>query len=320
MRRRGAADDNIHARELLQPVREGHRAAPQFRGQRPRLVGRTIGHRQAAGAARNQRARSLFARVARADDQHLAVAKAAENLFRQLHGDRPDGDAAALDVGLGADVFGDVEGALKGPVEPGAGMAMLAGQLIRLFKLAQNLRFPEHHRIQPAGHAEKMLDALRLAQRVNPPDLRVGAILGRQQEFPQPGQGAGRLPRRGGVDLNAVAGGQDDRLISGARASQRLQRRRHARRVKRKALPHRHRRGMMTQAKDENRHGKQSGTPAAPAPAADDALGRMRKVAIMGYAAATGHWCPRRSAAQRGSCPGPPARSGARPGQSASAK
>jgi len=47
----------------------------------------------------------------------------------------------ALDVGLGADVFGDVEGLLERLVEAAAGMAVPEGEVVGLFQLAEDFRF-----------------------------------------------------------------------------------------------------------------------------------------------------------------------------------
>ena len=137
MRSGGAADDDVNVRELARPILERHSASAQFGRQGDGLVGRAVGDKDAARAAREEGAGGLLAGVAGANDQHVAVAEPAEDLLRQLDRDRADGDAAALDVGFGADMLGDVERALEGLIEPAAGMAVFQREVVGFLELAE---------------------------------------------------------------------------------------------------------------------------------------------------------------------------------------
>ena len=59
--------------------------------------------------------------------------------------------------------------------------ARLFGIAHRLFHLPQYLRLAQHHRIQPAGHAEGMLDRLLLRQGV---DVGFDVVAGRACGMP----------------------------------------------------------------------------------------------------------------------------------------
>ena len=166
-------------------------AAPQFEGQgRGPFVG-AVGDQDAARAAAEEGARGFFAGLARADDQDGVVGQGTENFFGQLNGDGTDGDAAALDVGFGADLFGDVEGFLENSVQAAAGVLVLEGRVVGFFQLAEDFRFAQDHGIQAAGDLEKVLQAagVRRGSRFRRP--AAPAIGGSQAKI---GGGGRRLP------------------------------------------------------------------------------------------------------------------------------
>ena len=116
-------------------------------------------------APRESRARAVFSLVSPAPMTITSRSlEPAEDLLGQFHRHRADGDAAALDVGFGADVLGDVKRALEGLVQPAAGVAVLERQVVGLLELAEDFGFAQHHRVQAAGDLEEMVHALRLAQ------------------------------------------------------------------------------------------------------------------------------------------------------------
>ena len=61
------------------------------------------------------------------------------------------------DVGLAAHLFSDGEGSLEELIEHGPQTTGIAREPFGLFHLAQNLRLAQHHRIQPARHAKRMV-------------------------------------------------------------------------------------------------------------------------------------------------------------------
>ena len=93
--------------------------------------------------------------------------KGAEDFLRKFHRDRTDGHAAPLNVGLGANLFGDIERLLKGLVQTAAGMFMLERKLVGLFELTENFRLAQDHRVESAGDLEQVFDTLRFAQGIN---------------------------------------------------------------------------------------------------------------------------------------------------------
>ncbi len=116
------------------------------------------------------------------------------------------------DLGLAADFLGHRERALEQLVQVGAKRAGFTGGAYRILQLAQDLGLAQHHRIQPAGHAERMAHGFGLRQRV-----QVGSELaGRHvMVLRQPAQRVLEASRAryqhigGAVDLGAVASGKD---------------------------------------------------------------------------------------------------------------
>ena len=129
---RVAVTNTLRLLKLPDPVIELHCASAKFVCQRRGPLVGTIRHEDAARTARKQGARGFFARIPRANDHDIVVLKRAEDFFGQLDRHGSHRYAAALDVGFGADVFGDIESALKRFVKPLPGMAVLKGQGVSL--------------------------------------------------------------------------------------------------------------------------------------------------------------------------------------------
>src|SRR5207244_9284531 len=102
--RGSAADDDVDALKFLRPFVKMNGASVQFPRQRFGPLIRAIGNDDAVGATAEQRAGGLFARVSRADDHDVPAFECAENPLREFHGHRTDRHAAALDVGLSANL------------------------------------------------------------------------------------------------------------------------------------------------------------------------------------------------------------------------
>jgi len=96
-----------------------------------------VGHHHAPGAAGEQGTGRLLACLTRANHHDRPVLQGGENPLREIDSDRSDGNAAALDAGFGPDLLGDVEGALKGLVQPAAGVAVLQRQFVSPLELAR---------------------------------------------------------------------------------------------------------------------------------------------------------------------------------------
>jgi hypothetical protein len=90
------------------------------------MVWARVGDEQHRCALLDEVARGEVAHLARADEQNGFAGERAEDLARELGGDRGDGDRGAADLGFGADALGDREGTLQEGVERGFDCADLA--------------------------------------------------------------------------------------------------------------------------------------------------------------------------------------------------
>ena len=77
-----------------------------------------------------------------------------------------------MNVCFRADLFGDVERALKRLVQSRASVPALQREIVGFLELTENLRLAQHHRIKAARDLEQVMDAVRLLKRVEM--LRVG--------------------------------------------------------------------------------------------------------------------------------------------------
>jgi len=99
---------------------------------------------------------------------------------------------------------------LESVVEIGAHGTGLAGHGESRLYLAENLRLAQHQGVEPAGHPHHMGNGLILAQVVN-----AGHQIFQRQPLVirQPAQQAGIAAVAEGVNLGAIAGGEDHHLI-----------------------------------------------------------------------------------------------------------
>ena len=98
--------------------------------------------------------RRELAHLARADEQHRAVAQLAEDLPRELDRDVRDRDRVAADRGLGARALGGGDRPVAQRVQHRAQAARLLRGLVGLLHLPEDLRLAEHHRVEARRHAE----------------------------------------------------------------------------------------------------------------------------------------------------------------------
>ena len=110
--------------------------------------GSAVGDEDGGCALLDEVARGEVGHLARADDEDGLAAQAAEDLAREIDGDRGDGDGRAADLGFGADALGNGEGALQERLERGGDGAGLARDGVRLLDLAEDLRLADDHGIQ----------------------------------------------------------------------------------------------------------------------------------------------------------------------------
>ena len=111
------------------------------------------------------------------------------------------------------------------------------GEFVGLLELAEDFRLAKHHRVDAARHAEEVIDTLRIA-------VCVEFVAGSRAEAVEIAKElAQRLAKRGivvaggGVNLHAIAGGEDHGLVGNAALAQLAKRVGDLRIGKGKALP-----------------------------------------------------------------------------------
>ncbi|MCY1236029.1 hypothetical protein D9M72_486650 [compost metagenome] len=231
----GAGHHDIELMQALAQVGQADRVggqalAGELLGQFLAALDGAVGHHDLARLLRGKVRRAQLDHLARADKQHALGRDAFKNPLRQPHRGRGHRYGMRADLGLAAHFLGHREGALEQLVQVRPQRAGLAGRAHRVLELAQDLGFAQHHRIQPAGHAEGMAHGFGLRQRVQ---VRGQFARGHVVVLRQPAQGvletirARRQYVGRAVDLGAVAGGQDGGFGAAARrqvGAQRTQR------------------------------------------------------------------------------------------------
>ena len=144
--------------------------------------------RMRGGALLDEMAGGELGHLAGADEEDGLAFERVEDLAGEIDGDRGDGDGAGADLGFGADLFGDGEGALEEAFEGGGDGADLAGDGVGLFDLAEDLRLADDHAVERAGDAEEMADGFALAELV---EVRLEIGCGDVEVFVEEVEGAG---------------------------------------------------------------------------------------------------------------------------------
>ena len=93
--------------------------------------------------------------LAGADDEHAAAAQA-DGVNRGGHRRRGHGDVTGADRRFAARALAGVQRRLEQPIEQHARGAGLPRQPIRLLDLPEDLHVAEHHRVEPARHAQQV--------------------------------------------------------------------------------------------------------------------------------------------------------------------
>ena len=151
-----------------------------------------------------------FAHLAGSDEVHRLAVQTAEDLFRQLDGDRCDGDRGGGDGGFIADFFGDGKGAGQELIELRIDRAEGARGGVGFLDLSQNLRLADHHGIQAGGDAEDVLDGLKALMLE---DVRLVLAAAEAEVFAHEALQIAIAVLGAGEDLHPVAGGDDHGLL-----------------------------------------------------------------------------------------------------------
>ena len=146
---------------------------------------------------------------ARADEQDFLRGDGFKQAFRQLHGGGGHRNGIRADGGAAADFLGDGEGVLKQFVQIHAQRARRFGKAHGVFHLPQNLRFAQHHRIQPAGDTKGVSHRVSGRQGIQ---IRLQPRRFEMVMLRQPVSDRLRLVGYA-IDFGAIAGRQNRRLM-----------------------------------------------------------------------------------------------------------
>ena len=245
-------DDDVAVRQFVGNVREQHGVGAELLGQLAGTFQGAVGDDDTLDALIVQVARHQADGLASADQQRLAAVQVGEDLLGQAHRGKRHGYRVLADGGVGTHGLGGAEGGLEQTPEQRADGAGLARYGVGRLELAENLRFAEHHRVQPAGHAHHVPDRVVIAVHIGAGAQFVDAqtvIIGQPlQHFV-----AAELVLLQ-VQLAAVAGGEDRRLAAGRQPAQLLQRLDQLLRGEGNALAHLYRGGLVVDTEGDKGH------------------------------------------------------------------
>ena len=141
---------------------------------------------------------------ARADDECGAAVVVVKEAVGEFDTGSGDGDVVGADGGAVADLFGDGEALLEEALQHAADGAGFFAEVVGLFELAEDLRFAEDERVQPAGDAVDVADGIAVAvvEGDGGEGFRRG-VFGSREPLCEAGGVAAD-----GVDFAAVAGGE----------------------------------------------------------------------------------------------------------------
>ena len=202
--------------------------------------------------------RRELAHLSGADHDHRAPVEIAEDLFRERNRGVADGDGAGAQSGFRPDALADGKGRVEQAVEQRTGGFGVLGGAVRLFDLAENLRFADDQRVESGRDAKEMAGRLDVRHFIEVRlDGRHFDAVERADERHQLGTRR-RDILAGDVQLGAIARREHRHLAAGAPRSarrERPQRVLEAPGVEIDALAQLDGRGAMTDSDEEQMHG-----------------------------------------------------------------
>ena len=224
--------------------RQGH--AAMAAGQFLRVGQGAVGDQQPPHLAFTQVPCSQFDGLAGTDQQHGGIVQPGERVLCRAHGRRGHRHRVGADLGIGPRTLGHREGLLEQAVRALAEQAMVARGRPGVLHLAEDLRFAQHHRVQPGGDPEQVAHSLGIGMLVQ---------IALQVAGPAAQPLVQRLCRLGhGVQFGAVAGGQQHRLGNLRGIAQRTERARQRLTGEGRALAQFHRCGLVIQSEHPQGH------------------------------------------------------------------
>jgi hypothetical protein len=143
--------------------------------------------------------------LAGANDQHASAFEPAADVGRERNCRRRHGNGACSDPRFSARSFADVKGSFEKPIEQPARGPGPAGNLIRLFYLAEDLHVAEHQRIEAARDAKQMRGRGVIPQQIPMAAGRQQVALSRPHDHVAHRAFAGLAVGRDDVQLGTVA-------------------------------------------------------------------------------------------------------------------
>ena len=250
MGRGGAAHHDIGHGQFVKKRIKGEDARLKIFGQHTCTSGRgPIHNADVARSVREEMPRRQFARLARTDHQHPPAFQRAEDPADQFHRRKRHRYRFPRNGGFAAHPLGGSEGTLQQPLQnqPAGAFGVRLG--IGALDLPQDLRFANHHGVQPGSDLEQVargFDAAPAQQMRH--QLVFRHLMIRGQEGAQAPGSRFLLPRHHRIDLDAVAGGKDQPLPHGGQRQQGTQRLSQPRRRKGHPLAQGHRRAAVVYA------------------------------------------------------------------------
>ncbi|ABA50496.1 hypothetical protein BURPS1710b_3601 [Burkholderia pseudomallei 1710b] len=210
-RRCRARHDDVELVHARGQIGERHRAAAEALGELRAALGGAVRDDELARALRGEVGRAELDHLARADEQHALLRDLLEDALREAHGRGRHRHRLRADLGRAAHFLRDRERALEQLVQVGAERTRLGRGAYRVLHLAEDLRFAEHHRIEPGRDAKRVAHRLGLRQRVHVRRELVGGnpvVVGHPADR---GVARGAIVGRA-IQFSAIAGRQDRRF------------------------------------------------------------------------------------------------------------
>ena len=159
-RRGSAGDDDIVLVQMLAEGAQLDRASAKAMCERLRALQRAVGDGDAGRILRREVRGTQLDHFAGPDEQHLLLVQAGKDPRRELDRSRRHRHAVRANARGRAHFLGDRKRALKQLVQHGAQRPRVFRRARRLLHLTEDLRLPQHHRVQTG------CDAKRVAYRV----------------------------------------------------------------------------------------------------------------------------------------------------------
>ena len=204
--------------QIVGDLFERHHLGTKFGRQGLGTLQGAVGHHHLGDVLLAQMTGHQFNGFTSTDQQHLGLGEIGEDPPTQTDGGKGHRHGTGANLGIGAHPFGHRERFLEQPLQRPLHRLRLLGMGIGLLDLPQDLRLPQHQRVEPARHPHQVAHRLFIVMLIDGSDQ-----FGRVQpvELLQPAQHL-LLPLlfEIAIEFGPVAGGDDHRLADTGLAHQ----------------------------------------------------------------------------------------------------